>query len=144
MEHSEPGLDEAENRSKLLDQEQTIAYVNQRWGSTGEVRVDERGRLFVDGELVTRDFPTWIGHRRGVSTDSQPYYLGTDRFDNTYWLSGNIVNVFHPDNKRVTYFRFESREVAGHPALDHQTGDLYFLGWPSDGQIPLYRISRDW
>jgi hypothetical protein len=40
----EPVMDQAENRAKLLNERQTREYVNERWGATGEVQVDERGK----------------------------------------------------------------------------------------------------
>jgi hypothetical protein len=68
-------MDQDENRAKLLNERQTREYVNERWGATGEVQVDGEGRLFIDGQLVTRDFPAWLGER-GITTDFEPRYIG--------------------------------------------------------------------
>jgi homoaconitase/3-isopropylmalate dehydratase large subunit len=56
----DPVIDQDENRARLLNERQTREYVNERWGASGEVQVDGEGRLFIDGQLVTRDFPTWL------------------------------------------------------------------------------------
>jgi hypothetical protein len=65
-------MDQAENRAKLLNERQTREYVNERWGATGEVQVDEEGRLFIDGQLVTRDYQQFWQYMEEVNGPQLP------------------------------------------------------------------------
>jgi hypothetical protein len=141
----EPVMDQAENRAKLLNERQTREYVNERWGATGEVQVDDEGRLFIDGQLVTRDFPTWLGER-GITTDFEPRYIGTDRTGTTYWSLYSLIYIYEAGANRGNTIRYDASLVSGYPTVEYQTGDIYFLGRPVDNNtsIPLYRIPNDW
>jgi hypothetical protein len=141
----EPVIDQDENRAKLLNERQTREYVNERWGATGEVQVDDEGRLFIDGQLVTRDFPTWLGER-GITTDFEPRYIGTDRTGTTYWSLYSLIYIYEAGANRGNTIRYDASLVSGYPTVEYQTGDIYFLGRPVDNNtsIPLYRIPNDW
>jgi hypothetical protein len=142
----EPVMDQAENRAKLLNERQTREYVNERWGATGELQVDDEGRLFIDGQLVTRDLPTWLGER-GITTDFEPRYIGTDRTGTTYWVTlQHLFISMKPVQTAAIPSRYDASLVSGYPTVEYQTGDIYFLGRPVDNNtsIPLYRIPNDW
>jgi hypothetical protein len=163
----EPVMDQAENRAKLLNERQTREYVNERWGSTGELQVDEEGRLFIDGQLVTRDWSTYLEYYAERNENQQapsyaaerPYrgyldrfrnnlrYLGKDAYGNRYWNSAQrTVFVFSEDGWVKKIFHYDPLQISGYPAVEYQTGDIYFLGRPVDNNtsIPLYRIPNDW
>jgi hypothetical protein len=141
----DPVIDQAENRARLLNERQTREYVNERWGASGEVQVDGEGRLFIDGQLVTRDFPTWLGER-GITTDFEPRYIGTDRAGTTYWSLYSLIYIYEAGANRGNTIRYDASLVSGYPAVEYQTGDIYFLGRPVENNtsIPLYRIPNDW
>ncbi len=141
----EPVDDQDENRDKLLNERQTGEYVRERWGATGEVQVDSEGRLFIDGQLVTRDFPTWLGYR-GIQTDLEPRLIGTDQAGTTYWTLYSLIYIYESGSTRAKTIRYDPNLVSGYPTVEYQTGDLYFLGRPisNNTQIPLYRIANDW
>jgi hypothetical protein len=163
----EPVIDQDENRAKLLNERQTREYVNERWGASGEVQVDGEGRLFIDGQLVTRDWSAYLEYYAERNENQQapsyaaerPYrgyldrfrnnlrYLGRDANGNRYWNSAQrTIFVFSEDGWVEEIFHYDPLQISGYPAVEYQTGDLYFLGRPVENNtsIPLYRIPNDW
>jgi hypothetical protein len=159
----EPVMDQAENRAKLLNERQTREYVNERWGSTGELQVDEEGRLFIDGQLVTRDYqqfwqymeevngPVTLGGgivNSGIpvkiSYNTKPYFLGHDLNGNWYWNDSGGILVHSPDGSLINVFITELGTLSIRPAID-QLGNVYILELsPNQDQFNLYRIPNDW
>jgi hypothetical protein len=159
----EPVMDQAENRAKLLNERQTTEYVNERWGSTGELQVDEEGRLFIDGQLVTRDYqqfwqymeevngPVTLGGgivNSGIpvkiSYSTKPYFLGHDLNGNWYWNDSGGILVHSPDGSLINVFITELGTLSIRPAID-QLGNVYILELsPNQDQFNLYRIPNDW
>ncbi|WP_155816559.1 hypothetical protein [Spirochaeta thermophila] len=144
----DPEVDEEANRRKVLDEEGTRRYVEERWGESGEVRIDEEGRLFIRGELATRDYTTWFEYRTGekIEVIRGNTYLGKDKDGNVYWGSIGSVVVYPPEREKgiTRIVRLALSKILGSVVVDGQTGDLYVLGKPEGGEIPLYRIRRDW
>jgi hypothetical protein len=163
----EPVIDQDENRAKLLNERQTREYVNERWGASGEVQVDGEGRLFIDGQLVTRDWSAYLEYYAERNENQQapsyaaerPYrgyldrfrnnlrYLGRDANGNRYWNSAQrTIFVFSEDGWVEEIFHYDPLQISGYPAVEYQTGDIYFLGRPVENNtsIPLYRIPNDW
>jgi hypothetical protein len=163
----EPVIDQDENRAKLLNERQTREYVNERWGASGEVQVDDEGRLFIDGQLVTRDWSAYLEYYAERNENQQapsyaaerPYrgyldrfrnnlrYLGRDANGNRYWNSAQrTIFVFSEDGWVEEIFHYDPLQISGYPAVEYQTGDIYFLGRPVENNtsIPLYRIPNDW
>jgi hypothetical protein len=159
----EPVMDQAENRAKLLNERQTTEYVNERWGSTGELQVDEEGRLFIDGQLVTRDYqqfwqymeevngPVTLGGgivNSGIpvkiSYNTKPYFLGHDLNGNWYWNDSGGILVHSHDGSLINVFITELGTLSIRPAID-QLGNVYILELsPNQDQFNLYRIHNDW
>jgi hypothetical protein len=163
----DPVIDQDENRARLLNERQTREYVNERWGATGEVQVDGEGRLFIDGQLVTRDWSAYLEYYAERNENQQapsyaaerPYrgyldrfrnnlrYLGRDANGNRYWNSAQrTIFVFSEDGWVEEIFHYDPLQISGYPAVEYQTGDIYFLGRPVENNtsIPLYRIPNDW
>ncbi|ADN02906.1 hypothetical protein STHERM_c19710 [Spirochaeta thermophila DSM 6192] len=66
-------------------------------GRKGEVRVDEEGRLFIRGELATRDYATWFEYRTGKKIlPERDTYLGKDKDGNEYWEYMGVVYAYRP------------------------------------------------
>jgi hypothetical protein len=141
----EPVIDQDENRARLLNERQTREYVNERWGATGEVQVDGEGRLFIDGQLVTRDYqqfwqymeeahgPVSLGGEIAdsgipvrISYNTKPYFLGRDLNGNWYWNDSGGILVHSPDGSLINVFITELGTLPIRPAID-QLGNVYIL-----------------
>jgi hypothetical protein len=141
----EPVIDQDENRAKLLNERQTREYVNERWGATGEVQVDGEGRLFIDGQLVTRDYqqfwqymeeahgPVSLGGEIAdsgipvrISYNTKPYFLGRDLNGNWYWNDSGGILVHSPVGSLINVFITELGTLPIRPAID-QLGNVYIL-----------------
>jgi hypothetical protein len=141
----EPVIDQDENRAKLLNERQTREYVNERWGATGEVQVDGEGRLFIDGQLVTRDYqqfwqymeeahgPVSLGGEIAdsgipvrISYNTKPYFLGRDLNGNWYWNDSGGILVHSPVGSLINVFITELGTLPIRPAID-QSGNVYIL-----------------
>jgi hypothetical protein len=72
-----PGLDQAENRAKLMDTRQTREYLQATYGEAedAELRIDEHGRLFISGRLLTYDWVTFRDYfaERTAALQPPPY-----------------------------------------------------------------------
>jgi hypothetical protein len=159
----EPVIDQDENRAKLLNERQTREYVNERWGATGEVQVDGEGRLFIDGQLVTRDYqqfwqymeeahgPVSLGGEIAdsgipvrISYNTKPYFLGRDLNGNWYWNDSGGILVHSPDGSLINVFITELGTLPIRPAID-QLGNVYILDRSDTDEVfNLYRIPNDW
>jgi hypothetical protein len=144
----DPVIDQAENRARLLNERQTREYVNERFGASGEVQVDGEGRLFIDGQLVTRDFPTWLGERGITTALSRGTLVQTVPVRRIGHSTALFISMKPVQSapRLNTIFRYDASLVSGYPAVEYQTGDIYFLGHPVENNtsIPLYRIPNDW
>jgi hypothetical protein len=156
-------IDQDENRAKLLNERQTREYVNERWGATGEVQVDGEGRLFIDGQLVTRDYqqfwqymeeahgPVSLGGEIAdsgipvrISYNTKPYFLGRDLNGNWYWNDSGGILVHSPDGSLINVFITELGTLPIRPAID-QLGNVYILDRSDTDEVfNLYRIPNDW
>jgi hypothetical protein len=159
----EPVIDQDENRAKLLNERQTREYVNERWGASGEVQVDDEGRLFIDGQLVTRDYqqfwqymeeahgPVSLGGEIAdsgipvrISYNTKPYFLGHDSNGNWYWNDSGGILVHSPDGSLINVFITELGTLSIRPAID-QLGNVYILDRSDTEEVfNLYRIPNDW
>jgi hypothetical protein len=161
-----PGADEEENNRKILGEEETrkILEEGELYGLAG-VKVDEKNRLFVDGELQTRDYKTyieyWMDHyqiddfqtyRRSdfhqfkpIHKDSREIsYIGQDYAGCTYW---NVIGlfyilVFNENGMCIETLKYDPEMSSTLPAV-HPSGDIYFLDYDTEG-VYLYRIENVW
>jgi hypothetical protein len=156
-----PGPDLVENNRRILDEKATRALFTDpvKYGLVG-VQLDNKNRLFVNGELETRDYWTfdqyWADqypdyprdkrHKYPVySEDTSPYiqFVGKDVKGNVYWnVHNNKILVY--DNHGIVIDRFEyDREKSKTLPAVHPSGDVYFLDY-DENAVSLYRVENVW
>ena len=169
----DPTSDYKENLKKVLNQEETIEYVNKKLKQKG-VPKNERismkdGLIFKGDKLLTRDFKTYYKYmtekqnREGlqrpkktntnldVSNYSGLGYLGEDNDENTYWKDYGAIIVFNKNCYIIDYMGFDNTMFDYDPEngmgcvfpVIHPNGDVYFLGYDFT-ESKLYRIKRRW
>jgi hypothetical protein len=162
-----PGLDQAENRAKLMDTRQTREYLQATYGrrEDAELRIDEQGRLFISGRLLTYDWVTFRDYFAERTADLQPppyaaerpydgyistfnpssRFIGFDAKGNFYWNIGrSFVAVFNPEGWIIQLFRIDIEAVDSTPVVT-ANGDLYFYSYQGEpGTIELLTIPNTW
>jgi hypothetical protein len=163
-----PGLDQAENRAKLMDTRQTREYLQATYGEAedAELRIDEHGRLFISGRLLTYDWVTFRDYfaERTAALQPPPYaaerpfrgyldrfnetgikFVGFDVNDNYYWVSGQrTIFVFSETGWIKLIFRYDTNAVDSTPVVT-ANGDLYFYSYQGEpGTIELLTIPNTW
>jgi len=161
-----PGPNSDENNRNILNQEQTLALFNEpeKYGLEG-VTIDDRNRLFIDGELQTKDYKTFYSYwmeqmdfsdpddyrlseihkYRPINIKSAEYvhFLGIDNIKNMYWRAGNKTILVFDDSGRIKFrFEFDFLKSKTQPAI-HPSGDVYFLDYDTEG-VYVYRIQNVW
>jgi hypothetical protein len=162
-----PGLDQAENRAKLMDTRQTREYLEATYGEAddAELRIDEQGRLFISGRLLTYDWVTFRDYfaEKTAALQPPPYaaerpfrgyldrfnvsalrFVGKDSNGNYYWQGGHIVMVFSFEGWIEQIFRYDLNAVDSTPVVT-ANGDLYFYSYQGEpGTIELLTIRNTW
>ena len=160
-----PINDLRKNRSQILDSDETIRYLIETNQSQKKIEVVNRGRLFVNGELQTRDWETFRDFfseqtkllNPPAYAQSRPYlgyldqfprdlsFLGRDNDGNYYWNSGRrTIFVFDKLGWIQLIFRYDMHSVWGYPSIS-KNGDVYFVGGDENNNIvKIYTISRSW
>jgi hypothetical protein len=156
-----PGPDPIENNRRILDEQATHALFNDpvKYGLVG-VQLDNKNRLFVNGELETRDYWTfdqfWAEqypdyprdkrHKYPVfSEDTSPYiqFIGKDVKGNVYWnVHNNKIQVYNNQGIVIDRFEYNREKSKTIPAV-HPNGDVYFLDYDENG-VYLYRVENVW
>jgi hypothetical protein len=128
----------------------------------GDLQIDDKNRLFENGELLTTDFKTFYkywqekhktekikepGNYHYFYDDLSDYwvdnYFGKDQTGNYYWRSGRThIFVFDPQGWLIEAIEYKDRNYQTLPAV-HPGGDIYFLDYDPTG-VRLYRIARRW
>ncbi len=159
-------LDEREKSGyRSIKQEAINTLLNdpQKCGLMG-VDIDGENRLFLNGELVTRDYDVyiryWMEKNKVISprdfwqdkrhaypptsgTSSGVTYFGKDAKGNQYWSEvSEYVSVFSNQGFVIDYFRYDFSKSKTLPAV-HPCGDVYFLDYDKDG-VYLYRVENVW
>jgi hypothetical protein len=162
-----PGLDQAENRANLMDTRQTREYLEATYGEAedAELRIDEQGRLFISGRLLTYDWVTFRDYfaEKTAALQPPPYaaerpfrgyldrfnvsalrFVGKDSNGNYYWQGGHIVMVFSFEGWIEQIFRYDLNAVDSTPVVT-ANGDLYFYSYQGEpGTIELLTIRNTW
>ncbi|MFW6363080.1 MAG: hypothetical protein ACOC0D_04460, partial [Spirochaeta sp.] len=136
------------------DQTRALFAANSDWDSQG-LSIDDRDRLFLNGELMTRDFDTFADYWYEVHDGDMEKltkfgrrlggdrYIGKDDIGYTYWLAAHLyVLVFDETGKLIEWIKFDHQNVSTIPAVSPE-GDLYFMGYEPES-INIYRITRRW
>ncbi len=160
-----PGPDPVENNKRNLNEGQTRALFAEpeKYGLVG-LSLDEKNRLFLNRELVTRNYKTFFeywssenesetliknGDRFNYTPEffyrkADPLYCGSDNNKNTYWASSNLIMVFGPDGFLKDMFIPENAmEKKKTSYAVHPSGDVYFLDYDKEG-VYLYRVENVW
>lgn len=154
----EPSNDVNKNKSNVLNEEDTIELINSR--KIKGLTIDSEKRLFVDGELRTLDYKTYIGYwaskndliagniNEGIFSYERikpmmlDYYLGSDTDGNEYWSSVRTIMVFNKTGYLIDRFRFNMQKSETTPIVSPE-GDVYFMNYSKD-KVTLYKIPRQW
>jgi len=161
-----PGPDPEENAKRMLDEAATRALLKEpdKYGLQG-VTKDARKRIFLNGELQTRDYKKDIEYwmEKNSTTDILIYrnlkghkfkpihrdtygmeYIGVDNKGNSYWMSliGYTMEVFSSYGLIIDMFDYDPDIIRTKPAV-HPSGDIFFLGYDEEG-VNLYRVKNVW
>lgn len=153
-----PGLDNKENRKNLRNQEETIKTIND--GEFEGLTTVEENRLFIDGELKTINYKTYIKYYAGINGKEAgnirgfkynydflekfrfDQYIGKDELNYQYWGYRGAIMIFNKLGKMVDFFKYDSEKSSTSPVVSSE-GDIYFLKHEED-KVTLYEISRQW
>jgi len=146
-------LDANKTRELFRDEPQLV--------SSG-LAIDDKDRLFLDGQLVTHDFPTFVGYFRnkngnlkksGLAANLQLdpnnigadgiYYLGQDIVGNWYWGDNTGAFVFSRDGVLIDYFFVDWGKYRTGKPLVTENGNLYFLCYGTN-KITLALVENVW
>lgn len=157
---TDPTIDWKDNRKKLTNEEDTIELINS--GKFKGLTIDTENRLFLNGELRTLDYDTFLSYHREIQkrkglerpkvnftmqvkdfkTGSENL-IGTDELGYTYWSSWNTdIAVFNPDGFLIELFVVNKEYIPTYPAVTSE-GDIYFMHHDVD-KVTLYKIKRQW
>jgi hypothetical protein len=129
------------------------------------VTLDNESRLFVNGELETRDYKVYISYwmENYQIADIQEYrrlkehkkwplnkdaygmtYLGKDSNSNQYWHNSTLdaILVFNEHGYCQDFFKYDNNKSKTLPAI-HPSGDVHFLDYDKNG-VYLLRIENVW
>jgi len=157
-----PGTDPAENNRRMLNTAQTRAlFDNPSAHGLDSVMLDNKNRLFVRGELVTRSYEAFLTYhmeKRGVAEVLQycrlsqhkyqaiTYkgnglsYIGRDNNKNWYWFTSGYLSIFSDNGLQIDLINLNNNSWKTTPAI-HPSGDIYFLDYKepdySDQGFPI-------
>lgn len=156
------GTNSKENLKKILDNEETHALFEE--GSSYDLDglvLDDKNRLFLNGELLTRDYNIyyyyWKNRHEDVEIEqpklditmtAEDYlkgsvtYLGKDKDGNVYWNRSMGISVFDKNGVLLDVFLPTQLKSASYPTV-HPSGDIYYLFYDEEN-IYLYKITRRW
>jgi hypothetical protein len=161
-----PVLNPAENNHRFLNEVATRELFKEpeKYGLAG-VTLDSKNRLFVNGELETRDYRTFYEYwskknnsetlkKKNVvfSWDATQYlkqsvaFVGKDSIGNRYWTPGFPVMVFNPQGYLIDFIIPDPDHIMEKKKTSyaiHPSGDIYFLDYDKVG-VYLYRVENVW
>ena len=161
---TEPSTDPAVNRASFRTTEQTRALFLPDSGFDLEgLTIDEQDRLFLDGELATLDYPTFLGYWQGVHQAAgnsaalellagwpsvvcpdRTGFVGRDADGNWYWNDNIAMLVFTPAGELLEFFVFPEEKITTRPAVSPE-GDVYVMHYTySYSDVEIYRVTRRW
>lgn len=154
----DPSMDVNKNKSSVINEEETIKLINS--GVLKGLTIDSEKRVFVNGELKTLNYPTYIkywtsrnpditGSIRGYDYTSEflkgfkfDQYLGVDLDNNYYWGYWGAVMIFSMNGYFLDLFLYDQKLSDAFPAVSPD-GDVYFIKHGED-KVTLYKIEREW
>lgn len=157
----DPVYDRQENNQKILDSKATIRLFESDSGfDLDGLTIDESNRLFLDGELQTRDYKTffnyWVernndikksGNATELSLNPDIFsvatkFIGKDSNGNYYWNDRKAVIIFNKYGDLIDIFLTVQPYSQFTPAV-HPSGEVYFLDYDEE-EVRLYKVSRVW
>lgn len=154
----DPSLDNEKNKANIISEEDIIKDINE--GKYKGLTIDDKKRLFLDGELQTINYKTFMsllldknqkiaGKIKGfvyeyslLARFAITTYSCKDNDGNNYWSTDRTFIIYSPDGKLVDLFRYDSNLSDTYPAVSPE-GDIYFLKYGED-KVTLYKIKRQW
>lgn len=159
-----PGLDQIQNKRNLLNTEQTKTLIQNKWGNSSDIKIDNSDRLFINGVLQTRDFITFKNYYREINagkqnvalktnpslpTDFSGYndldLIGKDSNGYFYWtFAWGPIFIFNSDGWIVKVVEFNQSGIWLAPAVS-PAGDIYILEIiPNQKKINIKKLRRNW
>jgi len=157
----EPGPNVEENNIKLFGYEDTKDLFKSESKLINKgFRLDEKNRLFLNGELLTRNYKLfynyWEEMHKSKGLDNNKIklsfdysnlndmtYLGKDKNENYYWKGGwKWIWIFDKSGFLIEMFEFNGNKSKILPTV-HPSGDVYFLDYDEKG-VYLYRVKNVW
>ena len=152
-----PSLDDAKNRKNLLNEEKTLALFKD--GDIDGLTIDSEKRLFLNGELQTLDYKTYINYysvNKNIAGTIRNFnytydylktfqlddFLGKDKYGNKYWGYRGAFMVFNNNGGMIDFSTYTSKKSSTTPAVS-PSGDIYFMHHGED-KVTLYKIERQW
>lgn len=147
------GDDYKKNNLKLQGDEKTMELLRSEEFSSKGYTVDDKKRIFLNGELVTRSFSMFwdywndssekmiiFGKEADLYAYSTSILLGRDLDGNYIWDAGGIILIFNSHGKFMHYIYEPDLANA---ILTQMDGDIYYL---MNRRYPmkLYKIKRQW
>ena len=157
-----PTTDTGENRRNTLNSDATRAlFTNNDEVIPEGLTIDEQDRLFLNSELVTRDYEVFLAYFIERYSHRGPYGLleehafrltasefmplvGRDGDGNWYWYNGfsKQIIIFDESGFVIDRFPLNPDQSLTIPAV-HPSGDVYTLSFDDDG-VTVWRIERRW
>lgn len=147
------GDDYKKNNSKLQGNDKTLELLRSEKFSSKGYTVDDKKRIFLNGELVTRSFSMfwdyWNDNREkmiifGKEADLYAYsgsiLLGRDLDGNYIWDAGGIILIFNDHGKFMHYIYEPDFANAILTQID---GDIYYL-MNRKYPMKLFKIEKQW
>jgi len=142
-----PSMDPETNKQNFRGPEETRKIIKEKQlPGLENLSIDDKDRLFVNGELVTKDFDVFVEYwnekhkklkekasKLNITVNPESHFggrlfnLGKDAAGNYYWGDGVRILVFNKDGFLIDYFKGTNGDSITIPAL-HPCGDIYFIG----------------
>jgi hypothetical protein len=121
--------------------------------------IDSKNRLFLNGELQTRDYGTYIRYQKEKDANyslnkkhkymvfsaeqSQVSLIGKDKAGNIYWnVMNNDLIIFNSSGFVIEKLKYNQNKSKTLPAV-HPSGDIYFLDY-DEKEVRLYSVQNVW
>lgn len=156
----DPSHEPRQNRQNFLDSMETRALFTRADSVLPSgLLLDESDRLFLDDELVTRDYDTFVrfwfeqetSHWTSDSHAVRPYrsaagfrFVGRDDRGNWYWYDHTERSIIVHDRAGIIISAFQlDRERSTTTPAVHPSGDVFTLSADADS-VTIWRIRRRW
>jgi len=167
-----PEIDSKKNKEKLMSHEMLLKSQtsnngqNQSIVNGKQITIDEKDRLIMDGELLDRDYDSFIGFHKekkknikdsnrniidkkkidlpfDVSESRSMTYIGTDKDKNVYWRgTARLLFIFDKEGELLDVFKYDDKKSYVIPTIDYD-GNIYTMNYDDKG-VYIYRIKRVW